>query len=381
MERRQCFEGGFRTKKDAQEALVKALSSVHEGKHLDPSDQTLGDYLLEEWLPARKPTDDSGRGHRGQLSIGTWADYRGIITAYVVPRVGAVPLQKLSSAYLNQLYDQLESSGGRQGRPLSAKTVLNVHRVLHKALGDAVREGKLAHNPADMLWAPTAPRASTDVWSVEQLRTFLDHVSSERFYAAWLLFATTGMRRGEVAGLTWSDLDLDEGRLRVTMTLGVVDGKATWKPRPKSAAGERTMSLDPATMEALSEHRQYQIEQRRTAGVAWQTRQYDWQGHHRDDLVFTHSDGTLIYPQSFTTWFRDHCGTAGLPRIRLHDVRHTYATAGLASAEGWYEVKVISERLGHASIGITLDTYSHVLPAADQETANTLARVILGDAA
>lgn len=99
---------------------------------------------------------------------------------------------------------------------------------------------------------------------------------------------------------------------------------------------------------------------------------------YRDDLVFTHADGSLIHPQRLSRWFRQHCEAAGLPRIRLHDVRHTYASAGLAAATGWHEVKVISERLGHASVGITLDTYSHVLPSADENTAHTLARVILG---
>lgn len=165
------------------------------------------------------------------------------------------------------------------------------------------------------------------------------------------------------------------------MTLGDVEGKTTWKPGPKSAAGERTMSLDPATVDALAEHRKQQVRERDRVGEGWNSRQYDWLGRYRDDLVFTHPDGTLIYPGSFTTWFRNHCEAAGMPRIRLHDVRHTYATAGLGSARGWHEVKVISERLGHASIGVTLDTYSHVLPAADRETADTLARVILGQAA
>jgi integrase len=165
------------------------------------------------------------------------------------------------------------------------------------------------------------------------------------------------------------------------MTLGDVDGKTTWKPRPKSAAGERTMSLDPATVDALAEHREEQARERDRVGEGWNARQYDWLGRYRDDLVFTHPDGTVIYPGTLTTWFRNHCQIAGLSQIRLHDVRHTYATAGLDSARGWHEVKVISERLGHASIGVALDTYSHVLPSADRETADTLARVILGQAA
>ncbi|MGI8874302.1 MAG: site-specific integrase [Egibacteraceae bacterium] len=300
------------------------------------------------------------------------------MSAYVVPRLGDVPLQQLGPEHLDRLYDELEAAGGRSGKALSPKTVLNAHRALHKALTDAVKRGRVARNAAAMVEAPSAPKAQTEIWTVLQLRAYLDAVRDDRLYAAWLLFATTGMRRGEVAGLTWSDLDLDRAYLRVSFTLGVVDGKATWKPRPKSRAGKRTMALDPATVEALHAHRDAQDADRRLVGPAWKPRQYDHLGAFRDDLVFTHPDGSLIHPERFSRWFRRHSRAAELPPIRLHDVRHTYASAGLANATGWHEVKVISERLGHASVGITLDTYSHVLPGADQETAHTLARVILG---
>jgi integrase len=192
------------------------------------------------------------------------------------------------------------------------------------------------------------------------------------------LFATTGMRRGEVAGLAWADIDLEAGKVRIQWTLGVVDAKATWKRRAKSEAGERVMSLDPATVETLRAYRAAQAEERLRLGPAWQNRQHDWQGDYREDLVFTWPDGALIHPQRWSTWFGQHCVAAGLPAIRLHDVRHTYATAALSNARGWHVIKVISERLGHASIGITLDTYAHVLPSADEEAAHSLATLILG---
>lgn len=379
VERRQRFRGGFKTKREAQRALIDALASLDNGTYVDLDRQSVGDFLIDDWLPARKPRQSGGRGHRGQLGIGTWTDYRNVIRCYVLPRIGTVPLQKLSPAHLNRLYDELEATGGRDGGPVSAKTVLNVHRVLHKAFNDAIRQGRLGRNPAALVQPPSAQKAATDVWDIGQLRAFLRSVADDPFYAAWLLFATTGMRRGEVAGLAWTDVDLEAGRLRVSMTLGLVDGRATWKPRAKSVAGERTMYLDPATVEALRGHRRAQNEDRLLVGPAWQSRQVDWRGNFREELVFTRADGSLISPDRFTRWFRNHVEAAGLPRIRLHDVRHTYATAGLASAQGWHEVKVISERLGHSSIGFTLDTYSHVLPVADRSTAQTLARLILGD--
>lgn len=380
LERRREFRGGFRTKREAEQARIEAMAARNNGTHVPTSQQTLAEYLIDEWLPARKPRIGAqGRGHRGQVSLGTWAAYRAPLVAYVVPRLGQLPLQDLSPAHLHRLYDELEESGGRRGEGLAPKTVLNVHRVLHKAMADAVRDGKLARNVLDSVQAPAAGRPRTGVWSVEQLRGFLTHVREERLYAAWLLLATTGMRRGEVAALAWEDLDLESGRLRVAWTLGVVDARATWKRTPKSRAGERTMALDPATVEALRSHRAQQAGERLQAGPAWNRRQADWRGEHRDDLVFTWPDGSLINPERFSRWFRSHCEGAGLPRIRLHDVRHTYATAGLAAATGWHDVKIMSERLGHANVGITLDLYAHVLPVADERTAHTLARVILGE--
>lgn len=378
VERRQQFRGGYRTKKDAQQALTAGLRSIDTGSYVDPSRQSLAHYLLDEWLPGRKPRQGTGKRHRGQVSLGTWSSYRSDLQAHVLQRIGDIRLQALTPADLNRLYDELEDSGGRGGRGLSPKTVANVHGVLHKALGDAVKQGKVARNVADAVDPPKGSKPRNGVWTVEELRAFLLHVRNDRLYAAWLLFATTGMRRGEVAGLTWANLDLDGGTARIEWTLGVVDSKPTWKPRAKSAAGERTMSLDPSTVQALREYRREQSAERLACGAAWQRRQEDWQGQARDDVVFTWPDGTLINPQRLTRWFTRHCRDARLPVIRLHDVRHTYATAALASATGWHDVKVISKRLGHASVGITLDTYSHVLPA-DEHAAHTLARVILGE--
>jgi integrase len=379
-ERRQRSRRGFTRQRDAQRALRDVLADLDGGTYV-PSDRiTLGQYIGSEWLPSiRTRTADGGRQHRGTVSPATWESYRQDLERYVLPRLGGVPLQQLTPKDLEDLYDELERAGGKGGRPLSAKTVANVAGVVHKALSDAVkRHGKLSRNPADAVRPPTATRPKTDVWSVPQLRRFLEHVAGDDLYAAWLLFATTGARAGEVAGLTWDDLDLDNGEMRIDWTLGHVGHRLTWKPRPKSKAGRRTMALDPATVVALRGHRHRQLETRMVAGPVWQDTFTDWQGLHRTGLVWTYDDGSPIHPKTMYTRFLRHTAAAGLPRIRLHDVRHVYATAALSSATGWHEVKVLSQRLGHSSVAITLDTYSHVLPAADKTTADTLARVILG---
>lgn len=377
--RRQRQRRGFETEREAHRALREALTAIDEGQHVDPDRLTVAAYLIDEWLPSIKPRmADSARGHRGTVSAATHDAYRRDLTRYVVPRIGAVRLQALTPAQLDELYDELERSGRRDGTGLAAKTVANVAGVVHKALADAVKRGRIRRSPADAVSPPSAGKASTRWWSVQELRRFLVHVRDDDLYAAWLLLATTGARRGEVAGLVWDDLDLDAGRVRIDWTLGHVGHRITWKPRPKSRAGNRTMALDPATVAALREHRRRQAEQRLAAGPVWQESYTDWQELTRSGLLWTYGDGSPIHPKTLTERFLRLSDAAGLPRIRLHDVRHSYASAALASATGWHDVKIISQRLGHSSVAITLDTYSHVLPAADEQVAHTLASVILG---
>ncbi len=378
--RRREWHSGYATQKEAERARVKLLRDLDEGRYVDRSKLTVAEYLRDEWLPARKPKSaQSGRGHCGHQHDDLDGVSRPVQRAHH-PAHRPHPPASVDARRPRPLYDELEERGGRRKQGLAPSAVANIHGVVHKALSDAVKHELVHRNVADAVDAPSPVKGEQAVWTVEELRAFLAHARDDSLYAAWLLFATTGMRRDEVAGLARSDLDLDAGRLRIDWTLGVINGKPSWKPRPKSKAGERTMSLDPATVDALREHLAEQARARLLVGPRWERRQQDWQGLYREDLVFTWPDGKLINPERLTDWFEAHCRRAGLRRIRLHDVRHTYATTGLANATGWHEVKVISQRIGHTSVGFTIDTYAHVLPAADEQVAHTLARLILGEA-
>jgi integrase len=259
----------------------------------------------------------------------------------VTERIGERRLQSLTPAMLTRLYGEL-------GEHLAPRTVRGVHTVLRHALADAVDWQQLPRNPADRAKPPSLASIEDMLprtWSASELDRFLGHIAADRLAAAWRVLALTGLRRGELLGLSWDAVDLDAGRLAITRTL--ITGKGA--PRfsePKTKRGRRSVALDAGTVEALREHRERQFDERLAWGPAY----------HDHGLVFAREDGTPIWPRTFSRSFDNHVRDAGLPKIRLHDLRHSHATLALQAG---VHPKVVQERLGHATIAITLDTYSH----------------------
>jgi integrase len=311
--------------------------------------------FLDEWLTA---TD-------GRVRASTWANYRDYRDAYVNPVIGSTTLQDLTPVRLNLLYSHLLTKGRVRkvrGAPpgLAPKTVRNVHVMLRRALRDSVKWGYLPRNPAEDAEPPAGHGRKRKVWTVEQLRTFVEYVRTGRFFALWLLVATTGLRRGELAGLREEDFDLRAAQVTPAVPRVVVDGRAQFS-EPKTARGYRTLALDPVTIEAVREHLKRWRAERRAIGRT-------------STLVFCWPDGKPVHPQTITDRFFRLSREAGLPFIRLHDVRHSYATAALKAG---VHPKIVSERLGHASVAFTLQTYSHVIEGMDEAAATTIARHIL----
>ncbi|EFC80274.1 tyrosine-type recombinase/integrase [Parafrankia sp. EUN1f] len=353
--RRTTSRGGFKTKTEASRAMRDSITQFEEGKRVAPSRRTVEEFTAE-WLAAVRPA----------VAKGTWAKYRNYLTLYVVPVIGPTPLQDLTARRLDLLYGHLLDKGrlrqrGGQGQGLAPATVAVVHQTLSRALGDAVKWGYLRRNPAEDAHRPRVGRRAPTVWTPEQVRAFLDHIRDDRLYAMYLLLVTTGVRRGTLAGLRRADVDLELATVSPITTRVVIDGKAD-DGEQKTVNAYRPLSLDPLTRDALRAYVAVWEENRRTFG-------------HTTDRLFCWPDGTAIHPDTITDWFQGHARAVGLPVIRLHDVRHSYATAALKSG---VHPKVVSERLGHASVAFTLSFYSHVIPGMDKDAADQIAGVILG---
>jgi integrase len=312
---------------------------------MDATALRLDDYL-DEWFALL----------RTRVQPTTWHGYHNMARAYLRPGLGAVHIGELTVRRLNLHYLRLLESGGRRGGPLSLRTVAYAHSVLHKALADGVREGVLSDNVASRATLPRftpgagTPTRTLRVWDGAQVEHFLQVSTADELHVLWRLALATGMRRGELLGLRWEDVDLEVPQVRVAMSLSVANGHPQLKTTKTGRA--RVLHLDGRTAEAL----------RRLP-------------HDASGFVFTRPDGGPWHPQRITDRWRRQWPVLDLPRLRLHDLRHCHATLLLDQG---VPIKVVSERLGHTTIAMTMDLYAHVLPAQDRNAAAAIARALDG---
>jgi integrase len=295
----------------------------------------------------------------------TYLSYQMHVERHINPALGSIPLQQLSGAHLNAFYANLLGQGENDGkRKLSPATVRRIHATLHKALADAVRWNKLSRNPAQAADPPRSKAGGSPemkTWTAKELRSFLESARATRLYPLWLTLASTGLRRGEALGLRWEDVDVENSRLsirqnRVSVGHEVIIGK------PKTGHG-RNVSLDPGTLATLKALRTQQKKER-----------LSWPGYVTSGYVFLRENGEPYHPNLISHAFEAAVKSSQQPRIRLHDLRHTHATLALSAG---VHPKVVSERLGHASVMITLDTYSHAIPALQEEAAARVAALFM----
>jgi integrase len=357
--RRQVKRRGFPTKKAAQLALDELRHDSRHGTYVPPARQTLGDYLVDDWLPAIRTTIDRD----------TLSSYERNVRLHVVPALGGKRLQAIDGPTLNKLYADLLTDGRKDGRPggLSARSVRYLHTILHRAFRDAVRWRRLPFNPADAADPPSASAAKAPemkVWTKDELRRFLELMEGDRYQPAFLFLATTGCRRGEAVGLRWSDVNLDAGLVSIRQTLT----DSGFKHRTKTGKA-RVIELDARTVAALRSWKAAQAQERLLLGAGYQDH----------NLVFCLADGRPYVPKHFAREFLRRLGRKPfrdeLPRIRMHDLRHTWATLALIAG---IDVKIVSERLGHSSPMVTWSIYQHVVQGMQTDAAERVASLIFG---
>jgi integrase len=332
-----------KTKTEAQIQLRKELARLDEGLTFDAENLSLGEYL-DRWL------EDS---MRGSIRKSTYDRYEGAVRVHIKPALGRLKLNKLAPAHLQSFYRNRLDAG------CAPASVNKLHVVLHKALSQAVEWRMLPRNAAEAVRAPRPAPKEMQPLSTEETRRFLEAARGDRLEALYVLAVTTGMRQGEILALKWQDVDLENATLGVRRTLGRSGGRLLLG-EPKTKKSRRTIHLTEAAVRALREHLSRQMEEIQWLGDLYKD----------DGLVFTSEVGTLINPSNLRRRsFARLLKRGELPLIRFHDLRHTCAT--LLFGRGVHP-KYVQELLGHATIAITLDTYSHVIASMGDQTAKAM---------
>ena len=328
-------------REDVADKLVKALSNRADGLVFDAENLTVGEYL-KRWL-----TDSV----KGSVRCSTYESYQRQVERYVVPTIGRIKLTKLAHMHVQGLYRQMQDRG------LSARTVQYTHAVLHRALKQAVRWSMVPRNVCEAVDVPQVSREEMQPLTAEQARTLLQIAGGERLEALYVLAVHTGMRPGELLGLRWQDVTLGDAGGTLQLNRALSDGELT---TPKTKGSRRRIRLSAGSAKALRAHRKRQLEERMQKAGLWQDQ----------DLVFPSSVGTPLSHRNVVRSFKALLKRAGLPpSIRLYDLRHTCATLLLSRN---VHPKYVQELLGHASIALTLDTYSHIIEGMDGGTADAI---------
>jgi integrase len=336
-----------KTRSEVARQLNTALKARQDGLPVPSGQQTYAAFV-EKWVAATAPNV------RAKTATGY-----AVLLRSAVPVIGHLPLANVQPADLVRLYKARREAGA------APRTVLHLHRVIFRALRFAERWGDVARNVAALVDAPKVTRTEMTALTTDEARLLLRTAEGDRLAALLLLALSTGMRLGELLGLTWRAVDLERG------SVGVV---ASLQPTPngldlmevKTKRSRRVINIEPRIVAALRRHRAAQLEERFAAGGAWAD----------PDLVFTTETGAPIDGRTLIRkWFRPLLRRAGLPPIRLHDLRHTYASVALAHG---VHPKVVQEAMGHSTIAVTLDLYSHVVPTLQRDAAREMGAALLG---
>lgn len=334
-----------KTQKEAREKLKQFSRKLEDGFAPSKGKMTFGEWI-DQWLEQHV---------KRQKRITTWENYDVLARLHIKPKIGQIKLGALKSADLQNLYNQKIDSGRVDNKGgLSSKTVGLIHLVCHLALKQAVRESLIARNVADATTVPSKQKKEIVPMNEAEIKQFLTVNRQDRLFAAFYLLISTGLRRGELLGLKWSDIDMEAKTLHIQRSLvKTITEKAKFHP-PKTLKSMRLVHLTDEVMEELMRHKARQDEEKAELETAYNDEQ----------MVFCRKDGVPLYPDVLYNRFHELLDRAQLSHFRIHDLRHTFATIMLKQD---VHAKVVQEILGHSNVGVTLDTYSHVLPGIKEQ--------------
>jgi integrase len=334
------------TKKEAEKKLAELLHQMDTGSFVKPGKINLGEFL-QKWLrdyvfPSLSPRTAEG--------------YESIVNRHLILKLGNVPLHLLRPEHLQKYYAETLNSGRCGGGRLSAQTIRHHHTAMHKALQTAVEWGLIARNVADAARLPRTTQTEMRIWDEEEITRFLEAARETPYYALFYTALFTGMRRSELLALRWHDIDFILSRIYVNRSIHQIKDNSYVFRSPKTAKGRRTIAMPPSAILVLHDHHEKQRMDRDLLGIQLSD----------EDLVFSQPDGRPLRPDTITRAWPTLAARAGVKVIRLHDARHSHAS--LLLKQGVHP-KIVQERLGHSTIAVTLDTYSHVSPGLQEAAA------------
>ncbi len=380
--KRLTFYG--KTRKEVQDKVREALNQKDKGLLSEPSKLT-----LEEWL--RSWMDDY---KKQELRISTWTSYNNLIVDHINPGIGSVKLNKLRTNEIQRFYNDLLVNGRKRAveipqedgstiknRCLSTRTVKYIHTVLKAALEQAVKEGIIPYNPANATTQPRQVKKEITPLTTVQVQKFLEEIKDDWLYPVYITALGTGLRRGELLGLKWEVVDLKAGTAIIKRELTQIKGQVMLEEYTKTKGSARTISLPDSVTQVLKRVRKQQesliMDESESKGNVITLKKAADKRNQKQDIensfVFCWPDGRYIRPDFAYRRLKKLLADNNLPSIRFHDLRHTFATMLLEAGE---HPKVVSEMLGHSSITITLDTYSHVLPSMQAKAAGKLSSIL-----
>ena len=355
--RRQQWHTVKGTKREAEKRLAELVHQVDNGDYVNPGNLTVGAFLVQ-WLRDYASTNVRPRTIEG---------YRDIVIGHLIPGLGNILLLQLKGAHIQGYYTRALECGRKDGKGgLSPCSVLHHHRVLWEALGHAVKWQLVPRNIADTVDPPRPQKLEITTLDNAGLLTLLGKARGSIYFPFLHLVAYTGLRRSEALALKWQDVDLNLATISVVRSVHQIRGVGMEFNQPKTTRSRRQVALSPTAVLALRDH--WLQQQALDAEL----------GSPTSDLVFHRIDGSPLRPDAVTRACAKWAREAGLPALRLHDLRHTHATLMM---ELGINPKVVSERLGHASVGITLDLYSHVSPSLQAEAAQRFDQGLVTEAA